>query len=82
MLNHLFIKGNAYGFNDYVLREQNSFDWIRLSDETCHWKIPVKYILDNGKYLIFSQQGFELQRFVSLEELEQFRVLETENRRF
>jgi hypothetical protein len=79
---HLFRKGNAYGFNDYVLRNQTSFDWIRLNDETNHWKVPVKFILDNGTYLNFSEQGFELQRFVSLEQLEQFRVIDSENRRF
>lgn len=80
---HLFRKMNAYGFNDYVLRNQNSFDWIRLSDDCgCHWKIPVKYILEKGEYLNFKEQGFELQRFVSLQNLEQFKVKPEENRRF
>jgi hypothetical protein len=79
---HLFKKYNAYGFNDYILREAKQFDKIRLSDEYADWKIPVKYILENGKYLNFKQQGFELQRFVTLDELEQFRIKPTENRRF
>ncbi len=80
---HLFRKTNSYGFNNYVLTEQNSFDWVRLSDDAGnHWKIPVKYILENGAYLNFKNEGFELQRFVSLESLEQFRVHEKENRRF
>lgn len=79
---HLFRKGNAYGFNDYILRESQTFDWIRLSDDLGnHWKIPKEYILKNGRYLNFKQVGFELQRFVSLEELEQFRVHESEKRR-
>jgi hypothetical protein len=79
---HLFVKYNAYGFNDYILRNQTSIDWVRLNDETCHWKIPVNFILENGTYLHFQKNGFELQRFVSLEQLEQFRVHEEENRRF
>ena len=78
---HLFRKGNAYGFNDYILRNSSTFDTIRLSDEQNHWKIPVKYVLDNGRYLAFTSVGFELQRFVSLEDLEQFRVKKAENRR-
>lgn len=80
---HLFRKLNSYGFNDYVLRNQTSFDCVRLSDDlNNHWKIPVEYILEKGTYLNFREQGFELQRFVSLEALEQFRVREEENRRF
>jgi hypothetical protein len=80
---HLHYMTNSYGFNDYILREQTTFDWVRLSDDLGnHWKIPVSYILEKGTYLKFKQQGFELQRFVSLENLEQFRVKAEENRRF
>ena len=80
---HLFRKFNAYGFNDYILRNQTTFDWIRLSDdEGNHWKIPVKFVMEHGKYLNFKEQGFELQRFVSLDQIEQFRVRRDENRRF
>jgi hypothetical protein len=79
---HLHYMTNSYGFNDYILREQTTFDWVRLSDDLGnHWKIPVSYILEKGTYLKFKQQGFELQRFVSLENLEQFRVKAEENRR-
>ncbi len=80
---HLFRKLNAFGFNHYVLSNQNSFDWVRLSDDAGnHWKVPVSYILEKGHYMNFKSEGFELQRFVSLEDLEQFRVHEKENRRF
>lgn len=80
---HLFRKLNAYGFNDYVLRQSKTFDWIRLSDDLGNnWKVPKDYILENGEYLNFKREGFELQRFVSLENLEQFRVHDKENRRF
>lgn len=79
---HLFVKYNAYGFNDYILREAKTFDTIDLSDEYDNWKIPVSYILNNGKYLNFQKQGFELQRFVNLNDLEQFKIKEKENRRF
>lgn len=71
---HLFRKGNAYGFNEFLLKNTKTFDTINLSDEFSDWKIPVKFILENGKHLNFKQQGFELQLFVSLEQIEQFKV--------
>ena len=78
---HLFRNGNAYGFNQYILKEAKLFDTINLGDEFDNWKIPVKYILEHGQHLNFKQQGFELQLFVSLENLEQFKILKKENRR-
>lgn len=71
---HLFRKGTAYGFNEYVLRQTKLADKIRLSDEHDNWKIPIEHILKNGKYLHFQQQGFERQLFLSLDELEQFKI--------
>jgi hypothetical protein len=80
---HLFRKGNAYGFNEYILRESKTFDWIRLRDDAGNdWKIPKKFILENGQYLNFKEQGYELQLFVPLEMLEPYRVTHAENRRF
>ncbi len=78
---HLFRKNSSYGFNEYVLRKALDFDDIMLSDEHSHWRIPRTFILENGMYLNFSQNGFELQQFVSLEQIEQFRVRKEENRR-
>jgi hypothetical protein len=80
---HLFRKGNSYGFCFYVLKYQDSFDWVRLSDDAGgQWKIPVQYILDNGSFLNFMNNGgFELQIFLSLEQMAQFKVLKKENRR-
>lgn len=80
---HLFRKGNAYGFNEYILRESKTFDWVRLRDDAGNdWKIPKKFILENGQYLNFKEQGYELQLFVPLEMLEPYRVTHAENRRF
>lgn len=80
---HLFRKGNAYGFNQYILNESKSFDWIRLRDDAGNdWKIPKKFILENGRHLNFEEQGYELQLFVPLEMLEPFRVTYKENSRF
>ena len=80
---HLFRMANAYGFNEYILKNSKTFDWIRLRDDAGNdWKIPKQFIIDNGKYLNFKEQGFELQLFVPLEMLEPYRVTYSENRRF
>lgn len=80
---HLFRKANAYGFNEYILKNSKTFDTIRLRDDAGNdWKIPKQFILDNGRYLNFKEQGYELQLFVPLEMLEPYRVTYAENRRF
>lgn len=71
---HLFRKGNAYGFNDFLLRNTQRFDIITLIDDYQSWKIPVKEILEKGFYLNFKEQGFELQIFMSLENMESFKI--------
>lgn len=79
---HLHIKSNSYGFNYEVLNNKKSFDMVRLSDEISDWKIPLDFIMKNGKFLYFLQQGFEKQIFVTLEQIEQYRVKKEENRRY
>lgn len=79
---HLFIKGNAYGFNHYILENSKTFKTISLFDGIKHWKIPVEFILKEGVFLIFKQQGFERQLFVSLQQIEQYEVKPNTNRRF
>jgi hypothetical protein len=78
---HLYRIGNAYGFNDYVLRNAKYFDTVWLQDEYQEWKVPVRFILENGKHLFFKQQGFEIQVFVTLEQLNDFKI-DTKERRF
>jgi len=70
---HLHILSNSYGFNYNLLDRAKKFHTIRLIDQVDEWKIPIKYILDNGKILYFKQQGFELQTFLSLSDMEQFK---------
>lgn len=84
---HLFRKISplgGWGFCHYVLNNQNSIDFIRLSDDMGNeWSnIPVKFILENGKFLFFKEQGFEKQIFVSLEQLAEFKITPEQNRRF
>jgi len=71
---HLLYKNNSYGFNHTLLADAKTFDKILLKDEVNAWKIPTKFILENGKFLFFKEQGFERQIFVSLEQLNQFKT--------
>lgn len=73
---HLFRKMNAYGFCYTILKDAKKFNQIRLKDDWFEWLIPVEFILnkENAKYLHFKGNGgFELQVFMSLETLEQFK---------
>jgi hypothetical protein len=70
---HLFKKLDAYGFNYHVLKNAQAFDRVLLRDEYSTWLIPREFILEDGKIMNFKNNGgFELQIFVSLENINQF----------
>lgn len=71
---HLFKKGNAYGFNEKVIRDAKAFDHVMLHDEYGDYKIPREEILKKGEHLFFKEQGFELQIFLSLREIKKHQV--------
>lgn len=71
---HLLIKSNSYGFNEHILSTATTFDKVFLSDDQESWIIPKEYIIENGRYLFFKEQGFERQVFLSLDKLEQFKT--------
>lgn len=79
---HLHRLSNSYGFSYHVLDNKKSFDTVRLSDEISDWKIPLSFIMDNGSFLHFKKEGFEKQIFVTLEQIEPYRVKKEENRRY
>jgi hypothetical protein len=79
---HLFRKATAYGINYKLLADSKLFDTVKISDELQDWSVPVSYILENGSFLNFQNVGFELQLFVSLEQIEQFKMQKNENRIF
>ena len=70
----LFKKINAYGFNEYLMRNAKSFTKILLTDDYYEYEFPLDYLNIHGKnYLHFKEQGFELQLFLPLEYLEKYR---------
>jgi len=71
---HLFKKLNAYGFCYRVISEAKKFDFIKLSDEFGTYIIPRKVMLEEGEFLHFKKQGFELQIFVNLFTLNRYKL--------
>jgi len=71
---HLFKKLNAYGFCYHVISEAKKFDFIKLSDEFGTYLIPRKVMLEEGEFLHFKKQGFELQIFVNLFTLKRYKL--------
>jgi len=72
-LKHLFRKNESYGFNHKLLADAISFDKIRLSDQINEWLIPKEYILNNGSFLHFKNNGgFERQIFIELDKITEF----------
>lgn len=70
---HLFRANQSYGFNYKLLEEAKLFNNIRLKDELCEWLIPKEFILTNGSFLHFKNNGgFEKQIFIELSKITQF----------
>ena len=71
---HLHYKSQSYGFNHYIIDNAKKFNKVLLSDERGTYLIPNKIILDMGEFLYFKQQGFEIQIFLSLEIINQYKL--------
>lgn len=70
---HLFRKNESYGFNHKILEDAKLFDKIRLKDEKQEWVIPKEFILNNGSFLHFKNNGgYERQIFIELEKIKVF----------
>lgn len=71
---HLFKKLNAYGFCYRVINEAKKFDSVKIADEFGAYLIPRQVMLDEGEFLHFKKQGFELQIFVNLFILNRYKL--------
>lgn len=70
---HLFRNLNAYGFNHEILYNFDNYK-IDLYDDNNNWLIPVQFILQNGKFLHFADNKLEIQIFIKLEQIENFKI--------
>lgn len=60
---HYAMKG--YGFNYELLNDSYlGIEWVVAKIDNQTYRIPKNSIIDYGRFLQFSQQGFELQKFV------------------
>ncbi len=67
---HLFRKSNSLGLSYSLLSDENiKFKWIVISLNGQNFISTRNYFLKNGKAYQFSNKGFELQIFVTLDEL-------------
>lgn len=71
---HLHYKSQSYGFNHYIIDNAKKFKHVLLIDERGRYLIPNKVILKKGEFLYFKQIGFELQIFLSLEIINQYKL--------
>jgi hypothetical protein len=66
---HLHYRSYSYGFNHFIIKNTKHFNKVILTDEYGTYIIPNELILQKGKFLLFKNQGFELQIFLSLNEI-------------
>jgi hypothetical protein len=71
---HLHRSSQSYGFCHKLLSEGRLFTHVHLTDEHGTFLIPVRKILDSGKFLFFKQQGFERQIFFPVASMEEYRI--------
>ena len=73
---HLLNKANAYGFNHYILSEGTLFDDVVIHEEETSriYLVNKQFLLNEGMFLHFKQQGFERQIFATLEWLNHYEV--------
>jgi len=68
---HLHYKTGSYGFNYHILSHAKHFDHVEVTDEDGTYKHTVRYLLNEGTFLYFRENGFEKQLFVTLDKLRQ-----------
>lgn len=75
---HFHHKMNAYGFNYTAIKDivnlQNILMLEQVGDRKTYYKIPVKFIKDNGVVKNFSKSGFEVQLFLRYEYFDKFKT--------
>jgi hypothetical protein len=71
---HLHRVSKSYGFNAHIIENAKLFDAILLTDDDGKYLIPLSVVKTKGKYLFFKQEGFERQIFLSLDEINLYKI--------
>jgi hypothetical protein len=69
---HLMRINNSYGINYYLIENGKTFDKVVIIDEQNSWMVTKEYLIENCTTMNFKAQGFELQKFISLDKLNTF----------
>jgi hypothetical protein len=72
---HLMRVNNSYGINYYLIENGQTFDKVEIVDEQSRWLIPKDYLIEHCTTMNFKAQGFELQKFISLDKLNSYVTL-------
>ena len=74
---HRFQNMNGFGFNRLLcdkMKEDAGCSFFYVKTKYGEFRVPVKELLKQGEHYHFKAQGFELQIFMSLEQLEKYKV--------
>jgi len=71
---HLMRVNNSYGINYYLIENGQTFDKVEIVDEQSRWLIPKEYLIEHCTTMNFKAQGFELQKFISLDKINTFAI--------
>jgi hypothetical protein len=66
---------NSYGINYYLIENGKSFDKVQIVDEQNSWLVTKDYLIEHCTTMNFKSQGFELQKFISLDKLNSYVTL-------
>lgn len=69
---HLMRVNNSYGINYYLIENGKAFDKVQIVDEKNSWLVSKDYLIEHCTTMNFKTQGFELQKFISLDKLNSF----------
>jgi hypothetical protein len=72
---HLMRVNNSYGINYYLIENGQTFDKVEIVDEQNSWLVTKDYLIEHCTTMNFKTQGFELQKFISLDKLNSFVTL-------
>ena len=71
---HLMRVNNSYGINYFLIENGKLFNTIQLQDDFKTWTISKEYLIENCITMNFKKQGFELQKFITLEKLDSYKT--------
>ena len=70
---HLMRVNNSYGINYFLIENGKLFNWIEITDDYASWTISKEYLIENSITMNFKKQGFEVQKFISIEMLDSYK---------